>query len=406
VCGVDTGRRYTAGVKKPPRTVKFNDIQWLRAVAALEVAIWHSDLVTKNFSNLSVASIDWYRPLGGLGVEVFFIVSGYVMCLRLPSYKSGAQFMYGRIARLAPMYWIFTSLVIAAFLLNPSWRLNELELSARTIVLSYLMLPQQRYPILGVGWSLEIEMIFYATLAVALSFASALMRRPGNAIVYPLVLVGLVGLVLGTGPVARVWDYHLLSPYLLLFAFGWAICNADRWQMRSSWAKMLAATALIWIVALATAESSDRYLVLRMAVAGGIFLLARILRPIFQRGCAINHVGSVLGDASYSLYLSHWFVLSGLGKIAGAVHPPATFDWEIRLVAIGAAIVFACACFRYAEAPLDRLLRPRVRRLDDTTTLPQPQPHSSYFVVPLEMGATTPNVTPPMQHDSEDGKWR
>jgi len=395
-------------VKKPQKAVKLNDIQWLRAVAALEVAIWHSDLITKNISPLSVSNIEWYRPLGGLGVEVFFIVSGYVMCLRLPSYRSGAQFMYGRIARLAPMYWVFTSLVIVAYLLNPSWRLNELELNAGTIVRSYLMLPQHRYPILGVGWSLEIEMIFYAALAVALSFASVAMRRPGNAIVYPLVLAGTAGLVLGTGPVSRVWDYHLLSPYLLLFAFGWALCTVDRWQTRSAWAKTLAIAAFVWIVALAVADPLDRYLVLRMAVAGGIFLLARVFRPVFQRDCAVNRLGSALGDASYSLYLSHWFVLSGFGKVAGALMFPAALDWGLRFVGIGAAIVFAWACFRYAEAPLDRLLRPRVGRLSDPTPMPQAQPQarSSYFVVPLEVGATTPNVRPPMQHDSEDGKWR
>jgi peptidoglycan/LPS O-acetylase OafA/YrhL len=388
------------------RTGKLNDIQWLRAAAALEVAVWHSDLATKNFSILSVGSSEWYHPLGGIGVEVFFIVSGYVMCLRLPSYKSGAQFMYGRIVRLFPMYWIFTSLVIAVYLLNPTWRLNDLQLNVNTIVLSYLMLPQQRYPILGVGWSLEIEMVFYAALAVALSVAGVLMRRPGNAIVYPLIAAGLAGLVLGTGPVARTWDYHLLSPYLLLFAFGWAMCTVDRWGGRVVWVKTLAAAALVWFVAVAVADPSDRYLVLRMAAAGGAFILVRAFRPLLQRDVVVNRMGSALGDASYSLYLSHWFVLSGLGKLFGTMHPALGFDWAARLASLAAAILFALACFRYAEGPLDRLLRPRVGRLDDATPRQQPQAHPGYFVVPLEVGAAAPNVTPPVQHDSEDGKWR
>jgi peptidoglycan/LPS O-acetylase OafA/YrhL len=393
-------------VENARRTGKLNDIQWLRAAAALEVAVWHSDLVTKNFSPLSVGSSEWYQPLGGIGVEVFFIVSGYVMCLRLPSYKSGAQFMYGRIVRLFPMYWIFTSLVIAVYLLNPAWRLNDLQLNANTIFLSYLMLPQQRYPILGVGWSLEIEMIFYAALAVALSVAGVLMRRPGNAIVYPLAAAGVAGLVLGTGPVARTWDYHLLSPYLLLFAFGWAMCTVDRLRGWAIWVKTLAAAALVWFIAVAVADPSDRYLVLRMAVAGGAFIVARGFRPLFQRDVVVNRVGSALGDASYSLYLSHWFVLSGLGKLLGAVQPALGFDWAARLAGLTAAILFAVACFRYAEGPLDRLLRPRVGRLDEATPKQWSQAHSGYFVVPLEVGAVAPNVTPPMQHDSEDGKWR
>jgi exopolysaccharide production protein ExoZ len=204
---------------------KQNDIQWLRAIAALEVAIWHSDLITKNFSALSVAG-DMYRPIGGIGVELFFIVSGYVMCLRVPKYTSGLAFMKARIVRIVPMYWIFTSLVVATYLLHPSWRLNNLTLNFETIVLSYFILPQKRYPLLGVGWSLEHEMIFYATLAVLILAYGALMRRPRYFVALILGAMGVTGFVFGTGPKPRVWDYHLFSPYMLMFAFGWAMCCA------------------------------------------------------------------------------------------------------------------------------------------------------------------------------------
>jgi exopolysaccharide production protein ExoZ len=121
------------------------------------------------------------RPLpaiGGIGVEPFFIVSGYVMCLRVPKYTSGLAFLKARVVRIMPMYWIFTSLVVAVYFIYPQWRLNSLTLSTEAFVLSYLILPQRAYPILGVGRSLEHEMIFYASLAVLMLTCGALLRPP------------------------------------------------------------------------------------------------------------------------------------------------------------------------------------------------------------------------------------
>jgi peptidoglycan/LPS O-acetylase OafA/YrhL len=385
---------------------KLNDIQWLRAAAALEVAIWHSDLITKNFSTLSVTAIEWYRPFGGIGVEVFFIVSGFVMCLRLPSYKSGAQFMYARLARLVPMYWVFTSLVIVAYLVQPSWRLNAMQLDLDLIVRSYLMLPQMRYPILGVGWSLEIEMIFYAELALVLTIAVAMGKRSGNVIVYLLVIAGLCGFAFGTGPTARVWDYHLISPYMLLFAFGWFMCAVTRTPAPGTFLGALIASAAVWLIGIALAESADRHLLLRMAAAAAVFVLTYALRAILQRDAFINRAASAVADASYSLYLSHWFVLSGLGKLLGALQISPAFDLTARIMGIAAAIAFALGCFRFFENPLDQLLRPRARRSKDFSVMPRTLIRSGYFVVPLDASTPRPNVASSTQHETESTKWR
>ena len=142
------------------------EIQWLRGLAATEVVICHSDLVTKHFTSFRLAETSWYQPLLGIGVEVFFMVSGYVICMRAATHPSGGAFLFSRIRRLYPMYWIFTSLVVLAFLINPAWRLNNFDASPLSLLQSYLILPQWRFPILGVGWTLEHEMIFYAFVAL------------------------------------------------------------------------------------------------------------------------------------------------------------------------------------------------------------------------------------------------
>jgi peptidoglycan/LPS O-acetylase OafA/YrhL len=206
---------------------------------------------------------------------------------------------------------------------------------------------------------------------------------------YVLTAAGLTGFALGTGPVLRTWDYHLASPYMLLFAFGWAVCSADRSQARAAWVKTFAAAGLVWFVALTVADPADSYLLFRMSFAAGVFVLARVMRPLLQRDIVVNRAASAIGDASYSLYLSHWFVLSALGKLLGALHFSPAVDWTARLVGFAAAILFALACFRYVEDPLDRFLRPRMRRSKTAVPLKDLSPaRSGYFVVPLESEAT------------------
>lgn len=392
-------------VKSDWQTGKLNYIQWLRAVAALEVVAWHSDLVTKHFSNFSLMDLAWYRPLGGVGVEIFFIVSGYVMCLRAPAYRSGAQFFGARFLRLAPMYWIFTSLVVVTYLLHPSWRLNTLSLDADSIFRSYLMLPQRRYPILGVGWTLEIEMMFYIQLALVLTIYAALQRSVGNAIVPVLVVAGLAGLALGTGPNGRTWDYHVASPYMLMFAFGWAICSVDRGKVAGARNKALAAAALVWIVGLTIAEPDHRHLVVRMAVAAVVFMAFHALRSRLQRDVFVNRVASALGDASYSLYLSHWFVLSALGKALGALHLPITLDFAARGAGAIAAVLFALASFRYVERPLDRILRPRTRKPNVLARVEDLSQASHLLAVPLKSGVAGPTARSPVPRGTKDDKW-
>ena len=205
---------------------KRNDIQWLRAIAAIEVVLWHSDLVTKHFS---AADIDGslYQRFGGFGVELFFIISGYVICLTAPRHASGGEFMVKRIVRLVPLYWCFTALIFLAAFVNPAWTQGSLDFRPEAIVKSLTFWPQQQMPILALGWSLEHEMLFYGMAAFWLACGGAAWKR--GALAVPLILMGLgsLGFFLGTGEAQRIWDLHLASPYMVAFGFGWLFRLAE-----------------------------------------------------------------------------------------------------------------------------------------------------------------------------------
>jgi peptidoglycan/LPS O-acetylase OafA/YrhL len=342
-----------------PRLLQLADTGWVRAVAATEVLIWHSDLITKHFSASTVAA-SLYRPFGAIGVEIFFVLSGYIMCMRAPTYASGPRYLLARVTRLTPLYWLFTTLVIAAYFLNRNWHLGGFALSAQHLAGSYLMLPVAGFPILMVGWTLAYEMIFYAL--VALLAAGGGYRGAGG----PLVLFctvfacGIAGLMqpqvnpTDVGPVG-----HILSPYMLNFAFGWLVRYVEQnGGLRRHW-RLLACVAGIFVLTSLQATPEAQRLAMRIALAVTCVLLFRLARPWLQRDNRVNRAACLLGASSYSLYLSHWFVLSVLGK-AIAPYAPTGDATALRASGIALCLLVGLAVYLLIEQPVDRFLRSRL----------------------------------------------
>lgn len=338
---------------------KRNDIQWLRALAAAEVMIWHSDLVTKGFSSFQIHE-SFYAPLGGIGVELFFILSGYIICMQAPTYKSGGAFLLSRFYRLLPLYWVFTTLVIVAYFLNPSWKLHGLNLDPATVIKSYLVLPQKTDPILGLGWTLEFEMIFYVIAALAM-VAFVLNRHLKIAVALILSGLAFLGFLFGTGPSRRVWDYQLISPYLLAFGFGWLMRVMDEHGGLQRNAMAAGAFLIVCLASGYVANAVDFPLLGRMLLAGTVFAVVCKSRWLFEKNTSLNRLMGRIGDASYSLYLSHWFVLSIGGKILGRTGAPAGLDAPVRVVAVVLCTAAAYGIFLFIEKPIDRYLRGNAR---------------------------------------------
>ncbi|MCC7046254.1 MAG: acyltransferase [Alphaproteobacteria bacterium] len=333
-----------------------NDIQWLRCIAALEVVVWHSDLIVKHFSGSLVAQSSW-QPLGGIGVELFFIVSGYVICMRAPHYRTGLAFLRSRVYRLFPLYWMFTTLVILAFFLNRSWKLHGLELTPDLALRSYLILPQQGQPILGVGWTLEHEMVFYAFVALWMLLPFGMRSRPRIGFGVAMSALGLSGFFYGTGPNGHAWDFHLASPYLLVFAFGWLARLVD--ELRPGWRGAALLGFFLGVVAVGAGlgDQQENPLALRFGLSAGFFFVVWRAERVFRIDHWINRAAAKIGDASYSLYLSHWFVLSILGKALGTLTLPPSLAIVVRLCGIALCVAVGQALFMWLEKPIDRMLR-------------------------------------------------
>jgi exopolysaccharide production protein ExoZ len=335
--------------------VKRIEIQWLRAIAAIEVAFIHSDLVTKHFTDYRISSEWWYQPLGGIGVELFFILSGYVICLRVPTYATGSEFIISRIRRLFPLYWVFTSLVLITYFLNPTWRLNNFDLSLTSVVQSYLILPQWGFPILGVGWTLEHEMVFYGLVALMMFGWS--MTGPARVVIaWILALMGFIGCLQGGQPGWGLWPFHIFSPYMFAFGFGWLLCCTEQMERSARIAHLVLFVTIATVAHYAGSEFGDR-LLLRIACVAVIFYGFIACRWAFTSDNLPNRIAVKVGDASFSIYLSHWFVLSAVGKLLGAVQPPEYLAEPIRILGLAVSIAIGVWLLNMVEKPLDRYLR-------------------------------------------------
>ena len=148
-------------------------IQILRAAAAMGVVFAHLTESYRAVFNAKDAVWDFYY--GNFGVDLFFVISGFVMVYASEALfgQPGAsrKFVIRRLIRIVPLYWIATSYALWG-LLNVTG-LNLPAATWKSIFGSYFFLPfpfPTGGPLLIVGWTLNYEMFFYLIFAIAVFF--------------------------------------------------------------------------------------------------------------------------------------------------------------------------------------------------------------------------------------------
>jgi len=148
-----------------------NNIQFLRAFAAINVVLFHILEIGPSYS-VSVNYLGIMREWGRNGVDIFFVISGFVMVYtQLTSGKSVIQFIRSRIIRIVPIYWLLTTCLVVIFIVLPNL-FREMELTTSRVYSSYLFISQinvGEHPVLYPGWTLEWEMLFYFIFALVIA---------------------------------------------------------------------------------------------------------------------------------------------------------------------------------------------------------------------------------------------
>jgi peptidoglycan/LPS O-acetylase OafA/YrhL len=350
----------TSHDSRPGLPPNFLTIQSLRAIAALMVVLYHALEVWGGRIDADAPFVDWEN--GAAGVDIFFVVSGFVMIVasrRLVDAPMGwLTFLRHRVARIVPLYWLLTSVKLAAVLALP-WLAVRTSLDPVYITGSYLFLPvidhvQKFRPLIPMGWTLTYEMLFYLFFAAALAIRTDVLR----VIVPGLGAIALLGLMRDASWPA--WTV-LFSTIVLEFIFGVLLA---KWTLQGGRLSptLACATLVVGVVAiLGLPMVSENWRVVTwgvpaLAIVAGAVSLERTLAG------RIPHWLLSLGDASYSIYLSHGFVIPVMVLIAGRMLPDneAMQLLTMTLCLLGSAAL-GWVLHGLVEQPMLRAMRDRKR---------------------------------------------
>jgi exopolysaccharide production protein ExoZ len=340
------------------KTQELFGVQALRGLAALAVVFHHS--LEESNGAPTAFSPDWLTTFGASGVDIFFVISGFIMLYTgFPNAGrplSPGSFFFRRVTRIYPFYWIcclvMLGIMVAGFL-------SHHHLEPSETALSLALLPSSRQ-IIGVSWTLVYEIYFYVLFAISLLFRSDL----ASAILTTafIAIMRLTGELLNAGTLQT----FLTNPIPFEFALGlwlaFAFMRTEAvgrcWHLPPAYAALgvtLLAIAPLYVYHTSTNGLSGLPRVLAWGVPAVVITAASLsrLKPrgFFQRGMVL------LGDASYALYLTHVFVMTGYAftlKVEFIYRLPQIF--VVPLVVL-LAVAVGIAAHLIVEKPLNRFVR-------------------------------------------------
>jgi exopolysaccharide production protein ExoZ len=320
----------------------------LRAFAALAVVLYHLGPHYQHAGgslDFLIAAAQW----GFFGVDIFFVISGYVISHSVFSRQrdlSGAvTFFRHRLSRVFLGYWPFALLALYVFPLHsPEGLARVSTLSTLTLTsadLSTLALP--------VAWSLSYELYFYGLFGLLFCCSNSVIKR---------VLMGVFLLLLVRTLLVKVDTvsnlYFWVSAYMLEFFYGVLIYLYRQWLSQRRWI----APVLLFLVAGFVGgvghslEHDTRVLYFGLSAAAIVVLALQLeTNRLFV---APNWLVS-LGDSSYALYLSHLFFITAFYQYGWRDDLAAQSPLEIELgfLVLVAYIVFISHFwYRRVERPL------------------------------------------------------
>lgn len=332
----------------------FDGIQALRFLAAIMVVVTHAFLYTSE--RLGVGAVMW--STGAKGVDIFFVISGFVMVLSSRSlihmFDGWKTFLTKRVIRIVPLYWTATTLKLVVLLLTSGLVLHA-DMNWWTITKSYFFVPSINIdgdirPFLSVGWTLIFELFFYIVFALALLLKQNIYR-----------FVGLVLLIFSVASLFRASNHspwlYLFDPIILEFYFGMLL---GYFALQNRYLSSRVAVVAFFIALAYLFGSPNSFALPRMLDSGipaALLVWAAISLEPYLQG-KIPRFILFFGAASYSLYLFHPLIAplapTVLNKV-GIRNIPLSILSSITLAMTAAAMIY-----RWYEKPLTDLLSGRI----------------------------------------------
>lgn len=345
---------------------RVDSLQIIRAFAAVLVVIchlWNDGWLPKNITDL-----------GGFGVDLFFILSGFIMCLTVrldkgSRYSNAKNFLQKRIIRIFPIYLICAIPLILFNLKAVGFKGIFFYVGNVLLLPSFTDNPQYAL-VLGPGWTLVYEMLFYYVFTVIICFTYSknhlflLLIFLLSCIVAATHLFNIQGEQLG-------WvnfTYIIGDTLILNFVLG-IVCFYS-YQALKEKIRMPVFFTLLCLLVLTVLAAYLHSLDLPRFIAFGLpaFITVFLFTCTRNNGSKSRAQQAIIyiGDASYSIYLTHYYVVFFKPKVVGLHRffhvEPSLFINTVDVLLIGIAVVSGCIFYNLVEKPIIKYVSYRLTK--------------------------------------------
>ncbi|MBD2677970.1 MULTISPECIES: acyltransferase [Nostoc] len=350
---------------------KLNLLQVYRGIAAILVVLSHGDRILGRELNQNTFLQIFH--FGWIGVDFFFVLSGFII-FYIHQYDIGKpsklkSFITKRFIRIYPLYWIvLASKILASTFTNYKDTISQT--GAGEVIKAFLLLPQDRAILntnfIGVSWTLSYEIFFYCLFAALIFFNTKICRA--------IIIAWIAGVILNLFSLLPIGNNFILTfifdEHNLEFVLGCVVAyTVSRSKIKFKNSLIYVSIFMLVLSIINTKYGEFDVSGIPSLISYGIPFTLLILGSVYlemSNKINIPLILIYLGDASYSIYLTHGFFLSNISKIldvlarkSEVLYTIISFNIIVFLTVV-IAVAMGCLIHTYVEKPLFINLRNKV----------------------------------------------
>lgn len=333
---------------------KLKLIQASRAIVPLLVAIVHISgtmRVKYDYNFLGLSDL----PKSG-GVDYFFVLTGFMMFYVYQNYFGDKKFyrifLYNRIIRLYPFYWVIAIPLIPFLYIVPSLE-SDRDIGLSNVLKSLFLFPQELGPFIFVAWSLSFNVLFYLVFACVLRYNKKLFYTVTGTWALAILVVSFL-------PHNSFFIGFIFSANFLNFIAGSIIASMTiKYKGIKRYIFLLSAGILVFIFAWINAlriglDINVNFLYLMSA----ILIISGLSGIDLNKNIKVSRFFNYLGDAAFAIYLSHTLTISIATKalnmtgLSNVVNP-----LFVGLTLLVISTLVGCLLHQFIEKPLHKKLK-------------------------------------------------
>ncbi|WP_413743089.1 acyltransferase family protein [Sodalis sp. RH15] len=333
----------------------------LRAIASMMVVIYHITIKAGQYNN---SAFQWVH-IGQYGVDLFFIISGYIMCFTTSDKNIHfGEFLMLRIKRIIPLYWAMTTVALIIYIIVPS--LVNSSGGQTSIIASYTLIPNGQKLLVQNGWTLSYEFLFYIIFGLSLNFKKTGLLKFNVFVISLMIFIGSIY------KFQNVIILFLTDPILSEFLYGMLA-----YRMLSSYKTPIIICIISLLIGIFLIIIQNQYgifnTVLGRSLSGGVPMLFVFIglvgmeKYIARVDGKLKSILLILGNSSYSLYLIHPFVLSASALVLKKLHL-SSISLIFGVTLLLSSVICGIILFKYIENPINNMLKVRKLEKKPTTT--------------------------------------